>query len=77
LNSIRSIYDFGDYCYQGVVRSTYGVENSHTLVSWDRVNSYKKKSDYGYGSVYDYNYGYDFSYLYGHTYNYNARPIIS
>lgn len=33
----RVIYRAGSLSYQGVVRTTYGVENSHSIISWDRV----------------------------------------
>jgi hypothetical protein len=53
----RVIYRLGNVAYQGIVRTTHGVENSHSLISWDRVRFLREKRDYGYGIQYDWSYG--------------------
>jgi hypothetical protein len=46
------------------VRTTYGVDNSQTLISWDQSHYCRNLDDYGYGSDYTYNYGYQTKYFY-------------
>lgn len=53
----RVVYKIASVSYQAVVRTTWGVENSHELISWDRVRFLREKKDYGYGDVYDWSYG--------------------
>lgn len=60
--------------YQGIVRTIYGVDNSQTLISWDKINYCKNLNDYGYGSTYDFNYGYGSKYFFGQ--NINPAPTI-
>ncbi len=65
----RIIFKIDNQFYQGIVRSTHGVENSQTLISWDRIFYGVDKSDYGYGFVYTINYGYSPKYFYDYTGN--------
>lgn len=64
----RVIYRLGSYSYQAIVRTTYGVENSHSLISWDKVKIIREKQDYGYGVVYDWNYGLSSTYFFDYVY---------
>lgn len=63
----RVVYRLGGVAYQGVVRTTHGVENSHSLVSWDRVRYLKEKRDYGYGINYDWSYGLNSKYFFDYS----------
>lgn len=69
----RVLYSLGAYSYQGIVRTTYGVENSHSLISWDRVKILREKKDYGYGETYDWSYGLNSRYFF----DYFLHPIVS
>lgn len=63
----RVIYRLGDVAYQGVVRTTHGVENSHSLVSWDRVKYIREKKDYGYGVNYEWSFGLNSKYFFDYS----------
>ena len=53
----RAVCKIGSASYQAAVRTTWGVENSHSLISWDRVRFIREKRDYGYDDIYDWSYG--------------------
>lgn len=63
----RAVYKIGSASYQAVVRTTWGVENSHSLISWDRVRFIREKRDYGYGDVYDWSYGLSSRYFFDYV----------
>lgn len=63
----RVIYRLGNVAYQGIVRTTIGVENSHSLVSWDRVRYLRDEKDYGYGINYDWSYGLNSKYFFDYS----------
>lgn len=67
----RIVYRIGGQAYQGVVRTTHGVENSHSLVSWDRLRFLREKQDYGYGVNYEWNFGLNSRYFF----DYAVQPI--
>lgn len=69
----RVIYTVGSQAYQGVIRTTHGVENSHTLISWDRIHHIVPKTDYGYGHSVSWNYGYENKYFF----NYGQQVITT
>lgn len=62
----RIVFNLGGKPYQGVVRNTYGVENSHTLISWEKVQYLKNMKDYGYGISIEFDYGFDNKYFFGY-----------
>lgn len=68
----RVVYRVGVYAYQGIVRTTHGVENSHSLISWDRIRQLKDRRDYGYGDLYDWSYGLNSRYFF----DYVAQPVV-
>lgn len=43
----RAVYKIGSVSYQAVVKTTWGFENSHSLISWNRVRFIREKRDYG------------------------------
>ena len=51
----RIVYDLGSNgMYEGVVRNTYGIDNSYVEVAWGKINKKEvmgKDKDYGYGGV--------------------------
>ena len=69
----RVIYRLGGAAWQAVVRTTHGVENSHTLISWDRCRFLREKNDYGYGVNQDWSYGFNSRYFF----DYKAEPIVT
>jgi len=69
----RIIYRLGGIAYQGIVRTTHGVENSHTLISWDKCKFLRAKQDYGYGINYDWTYGYNSRFFF----DYSVQPVVS
>ena len=68
----RVVYRIGSVSYQAVIRTTYGVENSHSLISWDRIRLLREKTDYGYGEIYDWSYGLSPRYFFDYT----ATPVV-
>ena len=60
----RVVYRVNNIAYEGVIRTTYGVENSHSLISWGKVQHIVFKNDYGYGANVNWNYGYDNRYFF-------------
>lgn len=68
----RIVYRLDGAAYQAVVRTTHGVENSHTLISWDRCRFLREKRDYGYGISYDWSYGLNSRYFF----DYDVRPFV-
>ena len=69
----RIIFKIDNTFYQGIVRSTHGVENSQTLISWDKVFYGVEKLDYGYGVTYTIDYGYSPKYFF----DYNGNSIVT
>ena len=63
----RVVYRIGSISYQAVIRTTCGVENSHSLISWDRVRYLREKNDYGYGNIYDWSYGLSSRYFFDYV----------
>lgn len=68
----RVVYRIGGSAYQAVVRTTHGVENSHTLISWDRCRFLRVRDDYGYGIHYDWSYGLDSRFFF----DYRVQPVV-
>lgn len=60
----RIIFNFGVVHYEGVVSTTFGVQSSQVLHSWQPILFVKPKGDYGYGKDANINYGIDASLLY-------------
>lgn len=62
----RIIFNFGVASFEGVVSTTFGVQSSQILHSWQPILFVRPKGDYGYGKDNNLNYGVDVSLLYNH-----------